>query len=215
MKTVFILALAVLTLMVGGAWVASKNGEETVMEKDNPEDLEGLETATFAGGCFWCMEAGFEEAEGVVEAVSGYTGGSTENPTYEEVCTGRTGHYEAVRVYYDPEKMSYSELLDVFWRNVNPTDPGGQFADRGPQYKTAIFYHSEEQRRLAEESKKMLDESGRFTDPVATEILPVGPFYRAEEYHQDYYRKQAARYRIYEKLSGREGFIEENWRDTE
>ena len=215
MKTVFILALAVLTLMVGGAWVASKSGEETVMEKDNPEDLEGLETATFAGGCFWCMEAGFEEVDGVVEAVSGYTGGTTENPTYEEVSTGKTGHYEAVRVYYDPEKMSYSELLGVFWRNVNPTDPGGQFADRGPQYKTAIFYHSEEQRRLAEESKKMLDESGRFTDPVATEILPVGFFYRAEEYHQDYYRKQASRYRIYEKLSGREGFIEENWKDTE
>jgi len=215
MKPVFILALAVLTLMVGGAWVASKNGEETVMEKANPEDLEGLETATFAGGCFWCMEAGFEEAEGVVEAVSGYTGGSTENPTYEEVCTGRTGHYEAVRVYYDPEKMSYSELLGVFWRNVNPTDPGGQFADRGPQYKTAIFYHSEEQRRLAEESKKMLDESGRFTDPVATEIIPVGPFYRAEEYHQDYYRKQAARFRVYERLSGREGFIEENWGETD
>jgi len=215
MKTVFILALAALTLMVGGAWVASKSGEVTMMETENPEDLEGLETATFAGGCFWCMEAGFEEVDGVVEAVSGYTGGSTENPTYEEVSTGRTGHYEAVRVYYDPEKMSYSELLGVFWRNVNPTDPGGQFADRGPQYKTAIFYHSEEQRRLAEESKKMLDESGRFTDPVATEILPVGPFYRAEEYHQDYYRKQASRYRIYERLSGREGFIEENWRDTE
>ena len=183
MKPVFILALTVLTLMVGGAWVASKNGEETMIETESPEDLEGLETATFAGGCFWCMEAGFEEADGVVEAVSGYTGGNTENPTYEDVSTGKTGHYEAVLVYYDPEKISYSELLEVFWRNVNPTDPGGQFADRGPQYKTAIFYHSEEQRRLAEESKKMLDESGRFTDPVATEILPVGPFYRAEEYH--------------------------------
>jgi peptide methionine sulfoxide reductase msrA/msrB len=215
MKTVFILALAVLTLMIGGAWVASKSGEEKTMDTENPEDLEGLETATFAGGCFWCMEAGFEEANGVVEAVSGYTGGSTENPTYEDVSTGRTGHYEAVRVYYDPEKISYSELLEVFWRNVNPTDPGGQFADRGSQYKTAIFYHSEEQRRLAEESKKTLDESGRFQDPVVTEILPLGPFYRAEEYHQDYYRKQAARFQTYERLSGREGFIEENWKDTE
>jgi len=183
--------------------------------KENTEDLEALETATFAGGCFWCMEAGFEEANGVVEAVSGYTGGSTENPTYEDVSTGRTGHYEAVRVYYDPEKISYSELLGVFWRNVNPTDPGGQFADRGSQYKTAIFYHSEEQRRLAEESKKTLNESRRFPDPVVTEILPVGPFYRAEEYHQDYYRKQAARFQTYERLSGREGFIEENWKDTE
>ena len=183
------------------------------MEAVNPEDLEGLETATFAGGCFWCMEAGFEEVEGVVEAVSGYTGGYTENPTYEEVCTGRTGHYEAVRVYYDPERLSYSELLDVFWRNVNPTDPGGQFADWGTQYKTAILYHGEEQRRLAEESKKMLDESGRFKDPVVTEIIPLGPFYRAEEYHQNYHMKQAARYRTYERLSGREGFIDENWKD--
>jgi peptide methionine sulfoxide reductase msrA/msrB len=215
MKPVFILSLAVLTLMIGGAWVASKNGEETVMEKENPEDLEGLETATFAGGCFWCMEAGFEEAEGVVEAVSGYTGGHTENPTYEEVCTGETGHYEAVRVYYDPEKTSYGELLDVFWRNVNPTDPGGQFADRGNQYKTAIFYSSEEQRRLALESKEALNESGRFKAPVVTEILPLGPFYRAEEYHQDYYKKQAARFRVYERLSGREGFMEENWGETD
>jgi len=202
-------------LLVGGAWIYSKNGEETVMVTETSEDLEGLETATFAGGCFWCMEAGFEEAVGVVEAVSGYTGGSTENPTYEEVTTGRTGHYEAVRVYYDPEKIGYSELLEVFWRNVNPTDPDGQFADRGPQYKTAIFYQSEEQRMLAEESKKMLDESGRFQDPVVTEILPLGSFYRAEEYHQDYYRKQMARYQIYEKLSGREGFLDENWKDTE
>lgn len=215
MKTVFVLALAVLALMVGGAWVASRSGEETMSLKENTEDLEALETATFAGGCFWCMEAGFEEAEGVAEAVSGYTGGYTENPTYEEVSTGKTGHYEAVLVYYDPEKISYSELLDVFWRNVNPTDPGGQFADRGSQYKTAIFYHSEEQRRLAEESKKTLDESGRFQDPVVTEILPLGPFYRAEEYHQDYYRKQASRFQTYERLSGREGFIEENWKDTE
>ena len=213
MKQLNFIAMAVLLLVIGGAYVAS-TGEEAV-EANSPEDLEGLETATFAGGCFWCMEAGFEEAMGVVEAVSGYTGGHTEDPTYEEVCTGETGHYEAVRVYYDPEKTSYGELLDVFWRNVNPTDPGGQFADRGNQYKTAIFYGSEEQRRLALESREALNESGRFKDPVVTEILPLGTFYRAEEYHQDYYRKQAARFRLYERLSGREGFIEENWGETD
>ena len=213
MKQLNFIAMAVLLLVIGGAYVAS-TGEEDV-EANSPEDLEGLETATFAGGCFWCMEAGFEEAMGVVEAVSGYTGGHTEDPTYEEVCTGETGHYEAVRVYYDPEKTSYGELLDVFWRNVNPTDPGGQFADRGNQYKTAIFYGSEEQRRLALESREALNESGRFKDPVVTEILPLGTFYRAEEYHQDYYRKQAARFRVYERLSGREGFIEENWGETD
>jgi len=213
MKQLNFIAMAVLLLVIGGAYVAS-TGEEDV-EANSPEDLEGLETATFAGGCFWCMEAGFEEAMGVVEAVSGYTGGHTEDPTYEEVCTGETGHYEAVRVYYDPEKTSYGELLDVFWRNVNPTDPGGQFADRGNQYKTAIFYGSEEQRRLALESREALNESGRFKDPVVTEILPLGTFYRAEEYHQDYYRKQAARFRLYERLSGREGFIEENWGETD
>ncbi len=186
-----------------------------MIKTENPEELEELETATFAGGCFWCMEAGFEEADGVIEAVSGYTGGHTENPTYEEVCTGGTGHYEAVRVYYDPKKTSYGELLDVFWRNVNPTDPGGQFADRGNQYKTAIFYGSEEQRKLALESREALNKSGRYKDPVVTEILPLGPFYRAEEYHQDYYRKQASRFRVYERLSGREGFIEETWGETD
>ncbi len=214
MKQLYFIAMAVLVLVIGGAYAASKTGEEAV-EATSPEDLEGLETATFAGGCFWCMEAGFQEADGVVEAVSGYTGGHTEDPTYEEVCTGGTSHYEAVRVYYDPEKTSYGELLDVFWRNVNPTDPGGQFADRGNQYKTAIFYGSEEQRRLALESREALNESGRFKDPVVTEILPLGTFYRAEEYHQDYYRKQAARFRVYERLSGREGFIEENWGETD
>ena len=214
MKTIYILTLVVLVLIVGRAWAISKNGVDTIIETENFEDLEGLEEATFAGGCFWCMEAGFEEVDGVIEAVSGYTGGSVENPTYEEVSTGRTGHYEAVQVYYDPEKISYRELLDVFWRNVNPTDPGGQFADRGSQYKTAIFYHSEEQKRLAEESKKALDDSGTFSDPVVTEILPQEPFYRAEEYHQDYYRKHVTRFQVYERLSGRESFLEENWKDN-
>jgi peptide methionine sulfoxide reductase msrA/msrB len=176
---------------------------------------ETLEVATFAGGCFWCMEAAFEETEGVNESISGYSGGELENPTYEKVTGGRTGHYEAVQVYYDPTKISYLELLDIFWRNINPTDPGGQFADRGSQYKTAIFYHNEEQRISATNSKKELDESGRFSDPVITEILPVMEFYEAEEYHQDYYKKNVLRYKTYSKLSGRESYIEETWEKTQ
>jgi len=180
-----------------------------------PEDMktqsDHLKKATFAGGCFWCSEADFEKAEGVVEVMSGYTGGKSENPTYEEVSAGRSGHLEAVQVLYDPAKISYPQLLDVFWRHVDPTDPGGQFADRGPQYRTAIFYHDEDQRRLAEESKKQLDVSGRFKKPVATEIVPLGKFYPAEDYHQDYYKKNSLRYSMYRQGSGRDQFIRQAW----
>jgi peptide methionine sulfoxide reductase msrA/msrB len=161
------------------------------------------------------MEAAFESADGVFEAISGYTGGDLENPTYEQVSRGGTGHYEAVQVYYNPERISYMELLDVFWRNINPTDLGGQFADRGSQYKTAIFYHNEEQKKDAISSKRTLDESDMFTDPIVTEILPVVEFYRAEEYHQDYYDKNVLHYKMYSELSGREGFIEETWKQEE
>lgn len=166
-----------------------------------------LEKATFAGGCFWCIESAFEHVQGVTEAVSGYTGGHTENPTYEEVSTGRTGHFEAVEVIYDPAKVSYTDLLDVFWKEIDPTDNAGQFADHGSQYRTAIFYHNEEQKRLAEESKKMLEESGTFGRPIVTEIRKAGPFYRAEEYHQDYYKKNAQHYQFYKSHSGRERYV--------
>ena len=160
-------------------------------------------TATFAGGCFWCMEPPFEKKEGVLEALSGYTGGKTDNPTYEEVSSGITGHYEAIQVTYDPSKVSYECLLDTFWRNIDPTDGGGQFVDRGTQYRSAIFYHSEEQRRLAEESKKRLAASGRFQKSIATAILPFQRFYPAEDYHQDYYKKSTDRYQAYRIRSGR------------
>ena len=168
-------------------------------------------TATFAGGCFWCVESDFEKVDGVIEAVSGYTGGRVENPTYEQVSSGDTGHLEAVQVIYDPSKIGYDELLDVFWRHVDPTDPGGQFVDRGGQYGTAVFYHDEEQERLAEASKKALDASGRFEKPVVTPILKAGPFYRAEDYHQDYYKEHAIRYKFYRWNSGRDQFIEKVW----
>ena len=165
------------------------------------------EKATFAGGCFWCIESAFDHTDGVIEAVSGYTGGRTENPTYEEVSSGRTGHLEAVEVTYDPSKISYPEILQIFWEQIDPTDSGGQFVDRGSQYRSAIFYHNEEQKRIAEKSKKALDESGRFDKPIATEIREAAPFYKAEEYHQDYYEKNAQRYEFYRSRSGRERYV--------
>ena len=173
---------------------------------------DGLRIATFAGGCFWCIEADFEKVPGVVRVVSGYTGGHKGNPTYKEVCAGETGHFEAVQVYYDPERIGYELLLDVFWRHIDPTDPGGQFYDRGPQYRSAVFYHDEAQRRQFESSKKALDESGRFDKPVATLIEPFTIFYEAEDYHQDYYRTCSADYR-YRAGSGRDQFIEQRWGD--
>ncbi|MBE0617162.1 MAG: peptide-methionine (S)-S-oxide reductase MsrA [Proteobacteria bacterium] len=174
---------------------------------------EGVRTATFAGGCFWCVEADFEKVPGVVEAVSGYAGGRVENPTYEQVSAGGTGHLEVVQVTYDPSKISYAELLNVFWRHVDPTDPDGQFVDRGPQYRSAIFYQDAEQERLAEESRDALARSGRFDKPIVTEILPLRAFYRAEDYHQDYYKTHAIRYKYYRWNSGRDQFLEKVWGD--
>ena len=169
---------------------------------------EEYATATFAGGCFWCVEADFEKLDGVVEVVSGYSGGKVENPTYEQVSAGKTGHVEAVQVIYDPKKVSYTKLLEYFWRHVDPTDPGGQFVDRGSQYRTVIFYHDEEQQRLAEESKQEFEKSGRFGKPIATEIIPFSKFYDAEDYHQDYYKKNPLRYKYYRFASGRDQFLE-------
>jgi peptide methionine sulfoxide reductase msrA/msrB len=167
--------------------------------------------ATFAGGCFWCTEADFEKLPGVVKVISGYAGGSKENPTYEEVSSGMTGHAEAIQVYYDPSKITYEELLDFFWKHVDPTDPGGQFVDRGPQYRSVIFYHDEEQKRLAEMSKEALDKSGRYHKPVVTEIIKLTKFYEAEAYHQDYYKKQSIKYGFYRHGSGRDQFLNKVW----
>jgi len=175
-------------------------------------DTEGLEVATFAGGCFWCVESAFDKLPDVEEAVSGYTGGDVENPTYEQVSAGKTGHFEAVQVLYDPNKVTYRELVEHFFRQIDPTDDGGQFADRGSQYRTAIFYHNEEQKKIAEEVIMEIDESGRFDEPVVTEVRPAEDFYVAESYHQDYAKKNPFRYKTYKKLSGREGFIDENWK---
>ncbi len=170
-----------------------------------------LAKAVFAGGCFWCLEAPFEKIEGVIEVTAGYTGGTVRNPTYEEVCSGTTGHTEAVQITYDPKRTSYERLLDVFWHEIDPTDAGGQFADRGSQYQTAIFYTSDDQKRLAEASKKSLEESGRFKKEIATQILKLTEFFPAEEYHQDYYKKCPVRYKSYRLLSGRDAYIKKTW----
>lgn len=168
-----------------------------------------FEKATFAGGCFWCMVSPFDEQPGIKEVISGYTGGHTENPTYEEVCSDTTGHYEAVQITFDPAVFPYEKLLELYWQQVDPTDAGGQFNDRGSSYRTAIFYHNEGQRLAAEGSKAAI--GSHFQKPIVTEILPAGPFYKAEEKHQDYYKKNPFHYNLYKEGSGRAKFIRENW----
>ncbi|MDC3412975.1 peptide-methionine (R)-S-oxide reductase MsrB [Aquibacillus sp. 3ASR75-11] len=173
-----------------------------------------LEKATFAGGCFWCMVEPFDARPGIKQVLSGYTGGTTKNPTYEEVCTNTTGHVEAVQITFDPTIFSYDRLLDVFWQQIDPTDPGGQFHDRGDSYQTAIFYHNEKQKVAAEASKEKLKNSGKFNKPLVTKILPASTFYPAEEKHQDYYKKQSFHYNLYKKGSGRLDFIEKHWKPS-
>lgn len=177
------------------------------MAKAQQEKSVRYEKATFAGGCFWCMQPVFRSMDGVIGVVSGYTGGRKAKPTYEEVSSGSTGHREAVEVTYDPSKVSYDDLLAVYWQNIDPTDTQGQFADKGEQYKTVIFYHSDEQRRAAERSKDALEKSGKFDKPIAIRIIAASDFYPAEEYHQDYDKKNPIRYKLYKAGSGREGYI--------
>ncbi|MCX5861937.1 MAG: peptide-methionine (R)-S-oxide reductase MsrB [Deltaproteobacteria bacterium] len=167
------------------------------------------ETATFAGGCFWCMQPPFERLNGVADVVSGYTGGTADNPTYEDY--SEKGHIEAVQITYDPSKIAYSELLEVFWRQIDPTDPGGQFVDRGPQYRSAVFYHNEDQKRIAERSKQELGKSARYDKPIVTEIIKASIFYKAEEYHQDYDKKNPIRYKFYRLNAGRDQYLGKVW----
>ena len=174
---------------------------------------EKEEVAILAGGCFWCMEHPFEDLPGVYQALSGYTGGKKKNPTYKEVARGKTRHAEAVEIHFDPEKISYEDILEVFWRNINPTDNGGQFVDRGAQYRTGIFYTSEEQKKIAEKSKNKLIKSGRFKKPIVTPVIEASAFYRAEEYHQDFFKKSYIRYKVYRAGSGRDEYINKLWGD--
>lgn len=172
---------------------------------------DGLETATFAGGCFWCVEEAFDEVEGVISTTSGYTGGHKKDPTYRQVSAGGTGHAEAVQVVYDPKKVGYGDLLKVFWRNIDPTTPNKQFCDTGSQYRSAIFYHDEMQKRLAEESRRALEKSKPFKEPIVTEITMASEFYVAEEYHQDYHNKNPVRYKFYTFGCGRAARLKELW----
>ncbi|MFP3121736.1 peptide-methionine (S)-S-oxide reductase MsrA [Ectobacillus funiculus] len=170
-----------------------------------------LEVATFAGGCFWCMVQPFDQLPGIHKVVSGYMGGHIDNPTYEEVKEGNTGHYEVVQITFNPAVFLYTDLLEMYWRQIDPTDEGGQFQDRGDSYRTAIFYHSEEQKQRAEESKIKIEQSGIFRKPIVTKIIPAVVFYPAEDYHQDFYKKKPKAYKEDRKISGRDEFIEKHW----
>jgi peptide-methionine (S)-S-oxide reductase len=190
--------LATAGLAAGVSAADSENGDEPA-------------TAIFAAGCFWCVEEAFDKVEGVLETISGYTGGEVANPSYEQVSTGATGHTEALRVRYDPAIVDYETLLETFWHNVDPTDAGGQFCDRGDPYRSGIFVHSERQRRLAEASKQALQKDPDTPSPIVTPIEDAGSFYPAEEYHQDYYQKNPLRYRLYKNACGRADRLEELW----
>jgi len=204
MKIRLALSLLFATVLMAVVPVTADNAAK------GPDD-RGLEKATFAGGCFWCMEEAFEGAEGVVSVTSGYTGGRKPNPAYEEVSAGGTGHAEAVEILYDPAKVSYAKLLEVFWRNIDPTSPDRQFCDGGNQYRSAIFYQNETQKRLAEESKQAVEKSKPFKDSIVTQIVPASAFYIAEDYHQDFYKKNPIRYKFYKYNCGRAQRLQELW----
>ena len=195
-------------MMVGSLGTAFAEGGMKQAEKG-----ETIEKATFAGGCFWCMQPPYDKLEGVISTTVGYTGGTKKNPTYDEVSMGTTGHAEAVEIVYDSSKTRYLQLLDVFWRSIDPTTRNQQFADRGTQYRTAIFYHSEEQKRLAIASKEKLEKSGKFKEPIVTEVVPASTFYPAEDYHQEYYKKCPIPYQLYHVGSGRGGYLKKTWGD--
>ena len=209
-RKILAMVTALLIAVTGAFYAAVATAEKATANANEyaPSD-PGLKVATLAGGCFWCVEAGYEKIPGVVEAVSGYAGGDELNPTYQQVASGRTGHTEAVQVYYDPEVITYEGLLQGLWRMMNPTDAKGQFVDRGQQYRPAIFYHNAEQKRLAETAKQELQASGVYKNPVVIEITPLKTFYAAEKYHQDYYKKNPVRYNVYTFNSGRYQFIED------
>jgi len=210
MKNIPILIITILSLGLVSALFTGCNGKAATMNEDTQvTDSANLEKATFAGGCFWCMEKPFEGLPGVISVTSGYTGGHTKNPTYGNYAAG--GHKEAVEILFDPARISYRQLLNVYWHQIDPTDPGGQFVDRGHAYTTAIFYHDEAQRKAAEESKKALAASGVFDKPLVTAIEPAVTFYPAEDYHQDYYKKNPIRYHFYRFNSGRDQYLDRVW----
>lgn len=207
--------LAVMVLVVFGSFWAYSS-LQSYLHSSSDGDLtadarQHLAEATFAGGCFWCMEPPFEKVDGVKGVVSGFAGGDLEDPSYKQVASGQTDHVEAIRVYYEPDLVSYRRLLEVYWRQIDPTDEGGQFVDRGEQYTSRIFYHDEHQRRLAERSREALADTEVFDEKIVTPIEPIGSFHRAPKYHQDYYKKNPIRYTVYRYRSGRDAFLDRTW----
>lgn len=215
MKTRTILWMVIVMAGILGYSYADKTKEAALGDKASVKQTKNLETAVFAGGCFWCMEASFEKVNGVVEAVPGYAGGEKPDPTYEEVSSGTTKYLESVRVTYDPAIVTYEALLNVFWHQVDPTDAGGSFADRGSQYRSAVFYQDEKQKQLASDSRDRLERSGRYDKPIVTEIRPFTTFYPAEAYHQDYYKNHSLRYKYYRYGSGRDQYLAKIWKKVE
>jgi peptide methionine sulfoxide reductase msrA/msrB len=207
MRTTAIVICA-LALAAGLLWLGPRHEARAAQAAEKVEGT-ALEKAIFAGGCFWCMQPPFEKLEGVTKVVSGYIGGTGENPNYKDYAD--TGYVEAIEVTYDPAKVSYEKLLDVFWHQIDPTDAGGQFVDRGPQYRSAIFYENDAQKAAAEKSKKDLEASGKFSKPIVTELIKATTFYAAEDYHQDYYKKNPIRYHYYRSRSGRDQFLDKTW----
>ena len=210
MKNNYILSLIILSSMAVAFFVAT-NGFSASNDKNKSTSMSGLKQAVFAGGCFWCMEPPFEKLPGVSKVISGYTGGKKENPSYKEVATGSTDHAEAVEIHYDPSQISYKDLLEVFWRNIDPTDDSGQFVDRGKQYRPAIFYHDKNQKALAEKARDKLVKSNRFENKIKTKIIRATAFYPAEKHHQDFYKTNTIRYKIYRVGSGRDQFLKKIW----
>jgi len=214
MSRVLILVSA-LALVLGVGWLVFQPAPGVIAAEENapPVDTTGLERAYFAGGCFWCTESDFESVEGVVDAISGYAGGHVDNPTYEQVSAGGTGHAESIEVLYDPAKVTYEELLDVFWHSVDPTDAGGQFCDRGSSYRTAIFAADDAQLEAAQASKAALEKTKPFDAPIVTEITRLEHFWLAEGYHQDFYKKNPLRYKFYRSGCGRDARVKKLWGD--
>ena len=203
MRSQAAISVLIMAVLLIGAW--------NLPSTSNAASEATLGKAYFAGGCFWCMEEAFEKIEGVLSATSGYMGGTVANPSYEDVSSGRTGHAESVEVIYDPAKVSYQKLLDAFWRNVDPITPNAQFCDHGSQYRSAIFFQTDEEKRASDTSKQAIEQSKRFTEPIVTQIVMASHFYSAEEYHQDFYKKNPVRYKFYKYSCGRAQRLEELW----
>jgi peptide-methionine (S)-S-oxide reductase len=206
-----LLSVFALVAASAGAYLAGAQAQDTTALTETEAKLKELSVATFAGGCFWCMEGPYDKLDGVISTTSGYIGGQTENPTYKEVSAGGTGHTEAVQIVYDPNQVSYEKLLDVFWVNHDPTEANGQFCDKGSQYRPGVFYHEEEQKNIAETSRANIEKTKSFDEPVVTEITMAGTFYPAEDYHQDYYRKNPYRYKFYRYGCGRDSRLQQLW----